>query len=73
MQDYSLALQWYTTIANQESADAAYNLGIIYSYGHGFPINYIIAMSWFQRAVDNNSHAKAQRMMRQMYQHGNGA
>lgn len=70
LQDYSLALQWYTTAANQGSAHAAYNLGIMYYYGHGSPENHIIAMSWFQRAIDNNNHPKAQRMMGLMHQHG---
>lgn len=40
------AVQWYRRAAEQDLADAQFNLGVMYTEGEGVPENYIEAYKW---------------------------
>jgi len=39
-------------LAEQGNAEAQFNLGVMYAYGHGAPKNETRALEWFQKAAD---------------------
>ena len=58
-QDYSAAMKWYRMAADQEHANAQYNLGVMYYQGQGVPQNTSEALRWFHKAqVQGDEKAK---------------
>ena len=49
--DYPTALREFRLAAEQGSASAQYNLGVMYYNGQGVPQNYQLAYMWFSRAA----------------------
>ena len=45
--DYATALKEWTPLANQGDGNAQYNLGIIFSYGHGVPKDQKAGIKWY--------------------------
>lgn len=38
--DYAKAIQWYTVAVESNNTQVLYNLGLMYEYGKGVPVNY---------------------------------
>jgi TPR repeat protein len=60
-----------TEAANQDYAPAQYELGRIYLYGRGIPIDYVKALLWERKAADHGD-PRAQRDLAFMYERGFG-
>jgi TPR repeat protein len=56
-------------LAKGGSADAQYNLGVIYENGTGVPQDYKTAMKWYRRAAEQG-HSSAQNNLGSMYLSG---
>ena len=57
--DYVEAVKWYRKAAEQNHAEAQYNLGICYAGGQGVEKDYVEAVKWFRKAAEQND-AEAQ-------------
>jgi uncharacterized protein len=64
-------MDWYRRAADQGLADAQYNLGILYSTGHGVPQDHAEAMKWYRLAADQDV-ADAQYYVGILYAKGQG-
>jgi TPR repeat protein len=64
-------LKWYRRAAEQNYADAQFNLGCCYATGQGVATNYAEAVKWFRRAAEQN-HAEAQYSLGNNYVRGQG-
>jgi uncharacterized protein len=53
--DYTTALRLYRPIAEQGNSYAQYEIGRIYSNGHGVPQNFAEALKWFRLAADQGN------------------
>ncbi len=53
MQDFARARQWYEKAAAQGIANAQYDLGVLYSNGHGVTQNIVQAHKWYSLAAAN--------------------
>ena len=67
--DYATAFAGFRSLADQGNADAQYNLGVMYSNGHGVSQNHAEAAKWYRRAADQG-HAAAQYNLGTMYSTG---
>lgn len=54
--NYAQALKSYEQAATQGNAFGLYNLGLMYLYGKGMPVNYLKAKELFAEAAHNNIH-----------------
>jgi hypothetical protein len=50
--NYAEAVRIWRILAGRGSADAQYNLGVMYDEGHGVPANKAAAAEWYLRAAD---------------------
>jgi TPR repeat protein len=55
--DYATALRVWRTLAEQGSAPAQFNLGLIYSRGLGTPQDYANAVKWYLEAANQGNGA----------------
>ena len=69
--DYSAAFRAWRPLAEADSAEAKYNLGYMYDYGEGVPIDDIQAAYWYRRAAEQD-HITAQFNLGVMYAYGEG-
>ena len=69
--DEAEAVKWYRKAAEQNHADAQYNLGWRYAEGRGVPKDEAEAVKWFCKAAEQN-HADAQARLSQCYYNGIG-
>ena len=53
------AVKWYRKAAEQNFAEAQYNLGVCYDNGQGVAKDYAEAVKWYRKAAEQN-HAQAQ-------------
>src|SRR5215469_9132284 len=51
--DYAEAVRLWRILAGRGSADAEYNLGVMYDAGHGVPQSRTVAADWFLKAADH--------------------
>ena len=58
-QDYATALKEWRPLAEQGSAAAEFNLGLLFYDGRGVAQDFTEAAQWFQRSADQG-YAKAQ-------------
>ena len=58
-QNYAEAARWYRLAADQGSATAQHDLGVMYHFGQGVPQNYAEAVRWYRLAADQG-YADAQ-------------
>ena len=65
------AAKWFRTAAEQGSADAQYNLGVMYYKGRGVARDYVEAAKWLRTAAEQGS-ATAQSNLGVMYANGDG-
>jgi TPR repeat protein/transglutaminase-like putative cysteine protease len=70
-QDYTQALGWYRKAAEQNLAEAQFNLGGMFYRGLGTPQAYETALLWFRKAANQN-FAAAQYFLGLMYVRGQG-
>ncbi|MEN8734596.1 MAG: tetratricopeptide repeat protein, partial [Lentimonas sp.] len=61
-EDDTEAVKWYRKAAEQGYAQAQYNLGMAYYYGHGVPEDYVESYMWLNLAAaqgdENAKHNK---------------
>ncbi len=69
--DYGKAIYWLERAADQEVAQAEYNLGVIYAKGQGVPQNYVKANYWYEKAADQG-YAQAEYNLGVAYDNGYG-
>lgn len=55
--DYARAFDLTRTVAESGNAQAQFNLGVLYSKGHGTPRNYPQATLWYLKAADQGHRA----------------
>ena len=67
--DYAAAVRHWRPLAEQGLAGAQYNLGIMYSIGHGVPQDYGEAVKWLRKAAEQGD-AQAQHNLGNMYRLG---
>lgn len=53
--NWNEAAVWYKKAADQNYADAEYNLGSIYEEGKGVDLDEDLALSWYRRGAENGS------------------
>jgi hypothetical protein len=69
--DYATALRMWRPLADQGSAIAQFNLGLMYENGQAVPRDYAAAANWYRKAVDQGN-ASAQANLGFMYANGEG-
>ena len=69
--DYAAAMREWRPLAEKGDANAQYELGRMYSNGHGVPKDDTEAARWFRLAAEQG-YAKAQFNLGYMYQNGYG-
>ena len=69
--DEAEAVKWYRKAAEQNHAEAQYNLGWRYADGRGVPKDEAEAVKWFRRAAEQD-HADAQAHLGRCYYNGIG-
>src|SRR5512140_2035652 len=69
--DFARARQEWQPLAEEGSAAAQFNLGLLYYDGRGVPQNYTEAARWFERAAAQG-YTKAQNNLGAMYGAGRG-
>ncbi|KAG0375741.1 hypothetical protein BGX24_008705, partial [Mortierella sp. AD032] len=62
-------MDWYMKAANLGSANAQYQIGVMYNNGEGVPTSGSNAMKWFTKAA-TQSHTSAQHQMGLLYRDG---
>lgn len=70
-QDYSKAITWYKTAADQNDADSQYWLGHMAENGEGQSADYTVAFDWYSKSAAQN-YADAQYALAGLYEEGNG-
>ena len=70
-QDYAEAAKLYRLAADQNNAKAQFNLGLMYTLGHGIPKDYAKAMKLYRLAADQGL-TDAQYNLGIMYKDGDG-
>jgi hypothetical protein len=69
--DYSEAMRWFTMAAGQGDAVAEDDVGELYFFGHGVPVDYATAMVWYRRSAAQGN-ATAQDGIGALYARGQG-
>src|SRR5690242_13009427 len=69
--DYTTAAKEWRPLAEEGSAEAQFNLGLLYADGQGVPQDYMEAVNWFKRSADQD-YAKAQLNLGALYSTGKG-
>ena len=69
--DYARAVKSFRKAANEGNPDAQFNLGVLYSRGHGVPQDHEQAAKWYRKAAEQGD-APAQSMLGYMYLKGQG-
>jgi TPR repeat protein len=67
----ALAVKWYNKTAEQDYANAQFNLGTMYENGQGVPQDYKEAVKRYREAAEQG-HAGAQNNLGLMYAQGQG-
>jgi TPR repeat protein len=70
-QDYTQAAALYRKNAEQDNADAQFNLGYLYDKGQGVPQDYAQAAFWYRKAAERGV-ARAQFNLGVLYHDGHG-
>jgi TPR repeat protein len=71
LQDYTLALSWFSKAAEQGNWFAQYKLGEMYYYGVGVNQNYAEALKWYRKSAAQGI-LKAEFSVANMYRSGEG-
>src|ERR1700733_4917969 len=69
--DYIGAAKEWRPLAEQGSAEAQYNMGLLFLDGHGVPQSTAEAANWFRRAAEQD-YTQAQHNLGAMYGSGQG-
>lgn len=69
--DYDTAFKAFSILASQGNDGAQYNLGVMYSKGHGTEKDDVAALKWFRKAAEQGNN-QAQNNLGYMYEHGQG-
>ncbi|WP_167354863.1 SEL1-like repeat protein [Pseudoalteromonas luteoviolacea] len=69
--DTEQALYWYTTAAKHGESDALNNLGMMYNNGDGVAVNFALAKTYFEQAIELGSKSSYGNLGR-LFEVGNG-
>ncbi len=69
--NYEIAYETFSHLADQNDAEAQYNLAFMYFGGEGITQNDVKAAFWFEQAA-KSAHAGAQDTLAYLYLHGRG-
>jgi len=69
--DYETAYREWMALAEQGSAVAEFNLGLMFEQGKGRPVDLAVAAEWYLRAADGG-FLRAQFAIAEMYEAGRG-
>lgn len=69
--DYQTAYREWLPLAQAGNQVAQYNLGFMYEHGNGVPINYAVALKWYEEAA-KTGHRGAEFRIGVMYEEGKG-
>ena len=69
--DFETAFREWSPLAEQGSAIAQFNLGLMFEQGKGRPVDLAVAAEWYLRAADGG-FARAQFAIAEMYEAGRG-
>jgi TPR repeat protein len=69
--DYTVAARLFLPVAEQGSAKAQYNLGLMYDKGQGVSQDYQEALKWYRKAADQGQ-VQAQYNLGMLYNDGQG-
>ena len=69
--DEAAAVYWYQASAQQDYADAQYNLGYCFLFGIGVEANEIIALKWYSSAASHGD-PQMQHNLGLIYKNGYG-
>jgi len=69
--NYDAALKCFEKAADQDEAEAQYNVGVMYYHGESVPLSYNKALQWFIKA-STQQYAEAQKAISEMYKNGEG-
>jgi TPR repeat protein len=69
--DYATAIREWKPLADKGDPDAQYNMGLLYAYGDGVPLDYVQAATWYRKAADQGV-SDAQLNLGVMYYNGKG-
>jgi TPR repeat protein len=69
--DYSEAVRWFSKAAEQNNAEAQFNLGVCYAKGEGVAKDAVKAVKWYRKAAEQNV-AEAQFNLGNCYFKGEG-
>ena len=64
-------MKWYRKAAEQNLANAQYNLGVCYAHGEGVVKDQVEAVKWYRKAAEQN-FAEAQYNLGICYERGDG-
>jgi TPR repeat protein len=68
---YDDAVGIWKWLAETGNADASFNLGFMYEFGYGVPVDEAAALTWYLNAAEAG-HEQAQRYVAWMFEHGKG-
>lgn len=51
VRDFDRAFRWFTLAADQGNPDAQFNLGVLYQFGQGVPVDPAKAVFWYRQAA----------------------
>lgn len=68
-QDYDTAAHYYAAAAEQNEAEAQFNMGLLYERGDGVDADAATALSWYKKAAAQK-HAPAQTRLGWLAEHG---
>jgi TPR repeat protein len=69
---YDKALAWYILAAMENNPQAQNNIGVLYYYGNGVPKNYLCALKWFLKSVEENDHVNTLDTIGLLFENGFG-
>jgi uncharacterized protein len=69
--DFAAALEIWKPLAEAGDEYSQYELGLIYAYGKGVPVDYAEAQKWYRIAAENG-YAFAEVGLANLYLHGQG-
>jgi TPR repeat protein len=71
-EQYDKALAWYLLAAMENDSTAQNNIGILYYFGRGVPKNYLCALKWYLKVVEQNEYVNTPNHIGDLFENGYG-
>jgi TPR repeat protein len=72
MRQYEKSMAWYLLSASKNNSYAQYNIGLLYHNGNGVPVNYLCALKWYIKSVDNSGYHEPFKCIGYLFECGHG-